>query len=156
MPGAPGPIHDTADPNQKRPRLRELGRSQAASGSHQVAAAQAAQEAFEQGPWGQRFPRAAASWHRARDRAIHSSRPPAVRRVTYTTAIESINAQLRRIHPVRRPPPQENLETPRTHKFEYFRRSHYPLRLGKTYMQQGPHTSQYAGLVISQTRLNAP
>jgi putative transposase len=62
-------------------------------------AAQAELAAFEQGPWGQRFPTVVAAWRRAWDRVIpFFAFPPAVRRVIYTTnAIESINAQLRKI-----------------------------------------------------------
>lgn len=62
-------------------------------------AAQAALDALEQGPWGARFPTVVASWRRAWDRVIpFFAFPPAVRRVIYTTnAIESINAQLRKI-----------------------------------------------------------
>ena len=62
-------------------------------------AAEAELDAFERGPWGQRFPTVVAAWHRAWDRVIpFFAFPPAVRRVIYTTnAIESINAQLRKI-----------------------------------------------------------
>jgi len=62
-------------------------------------AAQAELDAFERGPWGQKFPTVAAAWRRAWDRVIpFFAFPPAVRRVVYTTnAIESINAQLRKI-----------------------------------------------------------
>jgi putative transposase len=62
-------------------------------------AAQAELDAFELGSWGQRFPTVVAAWRRAWDRVIpFFAFPPAVRRVIYTTnAIESINAQLRKI-----------------------------------------------------------
>ena len=62
-------------------------------------AAQAELDTFEQGPWGKRFPTVASAWRRAWDRVIpFFAFPPAVRRVIYTTnAIESINAQLRKI-----------------------------------------------------------
>jgi putative transposase len=62
-------------------------------------AALAALDAFEQGPWGQKFPTVVAAWRRAWDRVIpFFTFPPAVRRVIYTTnAIESINARLRKI-----------------------------------------------------------
>jgi putative transposase len=62
-------------------------------------AAQAELDAFEQGPWGAKFPTVVAAWRRAWDRVIpFFAFPPAVRRVIYTTnAIESINAQLRKI-----------------------------------------------------------
>ena len=62
-------------------------------------AAQAELKAFAQGPWGARFPTVAAAWRRAWDRVIpFFAFPPEVRRVIYTTnAIESVNAQLRKI-----------------------------------------------------------
>ena len=62
-------------------------------------AAQAELDAFEQGPWGGKFPTVVAAWRRAWDKVIpFFAFPPAVRRVIYTTnAIESINAQLRKI-----------------------------------------------------------
>jgi putative transposase len=62
-------------------------------------AAQAELDAFEQGPWGRKFPTVVAAWRRAWDRVIpFFAFPPAVRRVIYTTnAIESINARLRKI-----------------------------------------------------------
>ena len=62
-------------------------------------AAQAELDAFEQGPWGRKFPTVVAAWRRAWDRGTpFFAFPPAVRRVIYTTnAIESINARLRKI-----------------------------------------------------------
>ena len=62
-------------------------------------AALAELEAFEQGPWGNKFPTVAAAWRRAWDKVIpFFAFPPAVRKVVYTTnAIESINARLRKI-----------------------------------------------------------
>jgi transposase-like protein len=62
-------------------------------------AAQAELDAFEQSPWGRKFPTVVAAWRRAWDRVIpFFAFPPAVRRVIYTTnAIESINARLRKI-----------------------------------------------------------
>jgi transposase-like protein len=62
-------------------------------------AAQAELDAFERGPWGQKFPTVVAAWRRAWDRVIpFFAFPPAVRKVIYTTnAIESINARLRKI-----------------------------------------------------------
>ena len=62
-------------------------------------AAQAELDAFEQGEWGKRFPTVVAAWRRAWDRVIpFFAFPPAVRKVIYTTnAIESVNAQLRKI-----------------------------------------------------------
>lgn len=60
--------------------------------------AEAALDAFERGPWGQKFPTVAAAWRRAWDRVIpFFAFPPAVRRVIYTNAIESVNARLRKI-----------------------------------------------------------
>src|SRR3978361_1738493 len=62
-------------------------------------AAQGELDAFEAGPWGQKFPTVVAAWRRAWDRVIpFFAFPPAVRGVIYTTnAIESINARLRKI-----------------------------------------------------------
>lgn len=62
-------------------------------------AALAELDAFEQGPWGKKFPTVVASWRRAWDRVIpFFAFPPEVRRVIYTTnAIESVNARLRKI-----------------------------------------------------------
>jgi transposase-like protein len=65
-------------------------------------------DAFEQGPWGRKFPTVVAAWRRAWDRVIpFFAFPPAVRRVIYTTnAIESIDARLRKINQVARALPQ--------------------------------------------------
>ena len=62
-------------------------------------AALAELDAFESGPWGQKFPTVAAAWRRAWDKVIpFFAFPPDVRRVIYTTnAIESVNARLRKI-----------------------------------------------------------
>jgi transposase-like protein len=62
-------------------------------------AAQAELDAFEAGPWGQKFPTVVGAWRRAWDRVIpFFAFPPEVRRVIYTTnAIESVNARLRKI-----------------------------------------------------------
>jgi putative transposase len=62
-------------------------------------AAEAELHAFEQGPWGQKFPTVAAAWRRAWSHVIpFFAFPPPIRRVIYTTnAIESINSQLRKI-----------------------------------------------------------
>ena len=62
-------------------------------------AAEAQLDAFEAGPWGQKFPTVAGAWRRAWDRVIpFFAFPPEVRRVIYTTnAIESVNARLRKI-----------------------------------------------------------
>ena len=64
-----------------------------------AAAAEAELDAFEQGPWGQKFPTVVASWRRAWSQVIpFFAFPPEVRRVIYTTnAIESVNARLRKI-----------------------------------------------------------
>ncbi len=62
-------------------------------------AAEAELDAFESGPRGRKFPTVAAAWRRAWTNVIpFFAFPPAVRRVIYTTnAIESVNAQLRKI-----------------------------------------------------------
>ena len=61
--------------------------------------AQAELDAFEQGPWGQKFPTVVASWRRAWSHVIpFFAFPPEVRKAIYTTnAIESVNARLRKI-----------------------------------------------------------
>ena len=61
--------------------------------------AQAELNAFEAGPWGQKFPTVVAIWRRAWDRVIpFFAFSPAVRRVIYTTnAIESLHSRLRKI-----------------------------------------------------------
>ena len=62
-------------------------------------AAQAELDAFERGPWGQKFPTVVGAWRRAWDKVIpFFAFPPALRKVVYTTnAIESINSRLRKI-----------------------------------------------------------
>jgi putative transposase len=62
-------------------------------------AAAAALEAFASGPWGTRFPMVVASWRRAWTAVIpFFAFPPPIRRVLYTTnALESLNAQIRKI-----------------------------------------------------------
>jgi len=62
-------------------------------------AAGAALDAFERGPWGQKFPTVVAAWRRAWTQVIpFFAFPPEVRRVVYTTnALESVHAQLRKI-----------------------------------------------------------
>jgi putative transposase len=62
-------------------------------------AAAAELDAFEEGPWGKKFPTVVASWRRAWAHVIpFFAFPPEVRRVIYTTnAIESVNARLRKI-----------------------------------------------------------
>ena len=61
-------------------------------------AAKAALEAFDAGPWGQKYPAIAQSWRRNWERVIpFFAFPEAVRRIIYTTnAIEALNAKLRR------------------------------------------------------------
>jgi transposase-like protein len=56
-------------------------------------------DAFEQAPWGQKFPTVVVAWRRAWDKVIPFFAFPAhIRRVIYTTnAIESVNARLRKI-----------------------------------------------------------
>jgi putative transposase len=62
-------------------------------------AAAAALDAFEQGPWGSRFPTVAASWRRVWSHVIpFFAFPPSIRRVIYpTNALESVHARLRKI-----------------------------------------------------------
>src|SRR5271170_347351 len=59
----------------------------------------AALEAFADGEWGRKFPTVVAAWRRAWAQVIpFFAFPPEIRRVIYTTnAIESVNAQLRKI-----------------------------------------------------------
>lgn len=62
-------------------------------------AAEAELAAFEAGPWGKKFPTVVAAWRRAWSHVIPFFTFPApIRKVIYTTnAIESVNAQLRKI-----------------------------------------------------------
>jgi transposase-like protein len=62
-------------------------------------AAAAALEAFADDEWGRKFPTVVAAWRRAWTQVIpFFAFPPAIRRVIYTTnAIESVNAQVRKI-----------------------------------------------------------
>jgi transposase-like protein len=62
-------------------------------------AATAALDAFAEGEWGRKFPPVVAAWRRAWTQVIpFFAFPPAIRRVIYTTnAIESVNAQVRKI-----------------------------------------------------------
>jgi transposase-like protein len=62
-------------------------------------AALAELDAFETGPWGEKFPTVVAAWRRNWDKVIpFFVFPPHIRRVIYTTnAIESVNARLRKI-----------------------------------------------------------
>jgi len=56
-------------------------------------------DAFELGPWGEKFPSIVSSWRRGWVHVIpFFAFPPPIRRIIYTTnAIESLNAQLRKI-----------------------------------------------------------
>lgn len=62
-------------------------------------AAEAALSAFEQGPWGKKWPPIAQAWRRQWTQVIpFFTYPPAVRRIIYTTnAIESLHMRLRKI-----------------------------------------------------------
>ena len=61
-------------------------------------AALATRQQFEAGPHGQRYPSVAAGWRRTWAQVIpFFAFPPAVRKVIYTNAIESVNARLRKI-----------------------------------------------------------
>ena len=62
-------------------------------------AALAELDAFEQGPWGKKFPTVVAAWRRAWSHVIpFFAFPPQIRKVIYTTnALESVNARLRKI-----------------------------------------------------------
>jgi putative transposase len=56
-------------------------------------------DAFERGPWGAKLPIVVGAWRRAWDHVVpFFAFPPEIRKVIYTTnAIESVNAQLRKI-----------------------------------------------------------
>jgi putative transposase len=62
-------------------------------------AARAALDAFDEGPWGRKYPPIAAAWRRQWEQVIpFFSYPPEVRKIIYTTnAIESLHMQLRKI-----------------------------------------------------------
>jgi transposase-like protein len=76
-------------------------------------AASAALEAFERGPWGQKFPTVVATWRRAWAQVIpFFAFPPEVRRLIYTTnALESVHAQLRKIIKTRGQFPNDDAAT---------------------------------------------
>jgi putative transposase len=61
-------------------------------------AARDALEAFDAGPWGEKYPNIAASWRRNWERVIpFFDFPPEIRRIIYTTnAIESLNSTVRK------------------------------------------------------------
>jgi transposase-like protein len=76
--------------------------AQAIKPIYSAASAEAAQlelDAFETGPWGQKYPTVVAAWRRAWDKVIpFFAFPAGIRKVVYTTnAIESVNARLRKI-----------------------------------------------------------
>ena len=81
-----------------------------------AAAAQIELDAFERGPWGQKFRNVVAAWRRAWGWVIpFFAFPPALPRVIYTTyVIESINARLRKIIKSRGHFPSEDAATTRT------------------------------------------
>ena len=62
-------------------------------------AARAELHAFEEGAWGRKFPTIVSAWRRSWDRIVpFFAFPPEIRRLIYTTnAIESVNAQIRKI-----------------------------------------------------------
>ncbi len=62
-------------------------------------AAEAALDAFEAGPWGQRYPMIAPMWRRAWAYVVpFFAFPPAIRKMIYTTnAVESLNRSLRKV-----------------------------------------------------------
>ena len=74
------------------PELRAIYRAQDAEEGLK------ALKAFEEGPWGQRYPAVAPAWRRSWDRVVpFFAFPEAVRRIVYTTnAIEALNSKLRR------------------------------------------------------------
>jgi transposase-like protein len=76
-------------------------------------AASAALEAFERGPWGQKFPTVVATWRRAWAQVIpFFAFPPDVRRLIYTTnALESVHGQLRKIIKTRGQFPNDDAAT---------------------------------------------
>jgi len=76
-------------------------------------AASAALDAFERGPWGQKFPTVVATWRRAWAQVIpFFAFPPDVRRLIYTTnALESVHGQLRKIIKTRGQFPNDDAAT---------------------------------------------
>jgi putative transposase len=68
-------------------------------GAVNAEAAWQALQQFANGPWGQKYPMIAPAWERAWEHVIpFFAFPPDIRRIIYTTnAIESVNAQLRKI-----------------------------------------------------------
>ncbi len=87
---------DYASWKERKPLAAALRRIYTAP-SAETAAAEL--DTFAAGPWGTRFPMVVASWRRAWTAVIpFFTFPPPIRRVLYTTnALESLNAQLRKI-----------------------------------------------------------
>ena len=87
---------DFANGKERKPMATAL---RTIDGAPSAEAAGAALDAFERGPWGQKFPTVVASWRRAWTHVMpFFAFPPEVRRVVYTTnALESVHAQLRKI-----------------------------------------------------------
>ena len=87
---------DYASWKDRKPLAQALRPIYAAAGAE---AAEAALDAFAEGEWGRKFPTVVAAWRRAWTQVIpFFAFPPAIRRVIYTTnAIESVNAQVRKI-----------------------------------------------------------
>jgi putative transposase len=96
-------------------------------------AASAALDAFERGPWGQKFPTVVASWRRAWTHIIpFFAFPPDIRRLIDTTnALESVHAPLRKIIKTRGHFPTDEAATKliwlalRTITAKWQRMSHY-------------------------------
>jgi transposase-like protein len=87
---------DYASWKDRKPLAKALRPIYAAASAE---AAAVALDAFADGEWGQKFPTVVAAWRRAWTQVIpFFAFPPEIRRVIYTTnAIESVNAQVRKI-----------------------------------------------------------
>jgi len=87
---------DFANWKERKPMAKALRPIYTAASAE---AASAALDDFARGPWGTKFPTVVASWRRAWTQVIpFFAFPPDVRRVIYTTnALESVNAQVRKI-----------------------------------------------------------
>jgi putative transposase len=87
---------DYASWKDRKPLAKALRPIYAAASAE---AAEAALDAFADSEWGRKFPTVVAAWRRTWARVIpFFAFPPEIRRVIYTTnAIESVNAQLRKI-----------------------------------------------------------
>ena len=81
---------------KERKALAKALRPIYAAASAEAAAAEL--DAFERGPWGEKYPAVAASWRRRWTEIIpFFAFSPAVRRILYTTnAIESLHSQVRK------------------------------------------------------------